>query len=182
VLLSRESGVAGLLRFPETVHSIELILERGSVDLLCRGPASLLRDRMRHNARLCFSHQEVEFTCCSLITVLAGRECAGVAPFFVCAIDRTELYLHSAVTCVMPLKVSVSNKSPRMLGCAALIQFLDGAAAASGCRGGSAMNPCHGWTIMTLPMRTKHGSARICTWNEQVIGRTIHVAQPRSRH
>jgi hypothetical protein len=66
--------------------------------------------------QLYFGHQEVEFISCSLITVLADRECAGVAPFFVFAIDRTELYLHSALTCVLPLKVSVPNKSSGMLG------------------------------------------------------------------
>jgi len=51
----------------------------------------------------------LEFISCSLITVLAGRECAGVAPFFVFAIDRTELYLRCVLTCVLPLKVSVST-------------------------------------------------------------------------
>ena len=66
--------------------------------------------------QLHFGHQEMEFISCSLIIVLAGRECAAVAPFFVFAIDRTELYLHSALTCVLPLKVSVSNKSSGMLG------------------------------------------------------------------
>jgi len=63
---------------------------------------------------LYFGHQEVEFISCSIITVLAGRECVGVAPFFVFAIDRTGLYLHSALTCVLPLKVSLSNKSSSM--------------------------------------------------------------------
>jgi len=37
--------------------------------------------------RVHFGHQEVEFISSSLITVLASRECAGVAPFFVFAID-----------------------------------------------------------------------------------------------
>jgi hypothetical protein len=100
--------ITARLRPPNRRALRQVPAEQEAVVTVCGDAWVLDKSRSFMAARRKHHHQE-EFISSSLTTYLAVSEYAGDAPFSVFAIDRTELYLRSALTYLLPLKVGVSN-------------------------------------------------------------------------